>query len=269
MPIVKPGLWNVQRDLVAPEWRWAWDDAKVILPLWEGGGVPRHLTKGIANDITLVGTAGWEPNRHGIGIDSGNGATGAIVFGTDISFAAAEPYTLAFFLALNEDSTDDVIPAVYRSDTNSYWFIRRGTGVASPTQIWYRHNGSDLTQTGFALPADEWHAPVFTWDGATVRGYLDGEERHSLSISTGVDWTIPELCRNWGTSAEFVAGDFGTFIASGRAWTAAEVRQWSYDPFGPFRLNDEIFGRVAAVGGATPKGSLGHPFHGPFAGPVN
>lgn len=47
-----------------------------------------------------------------------------------------------------------------------------------------------------------------------------------------------------------------------------EFRRWSEDPLGFLHPYSRVIAKVAAVGGANPHGPLGHPLHGPLAGPI-
>ncbi len=238
--------------------------------LGEGGGDPHDVTGNLAT-MTLddQGDAvfpSWQYNLYGMGVNfPGGDASNMLRFdGNDITFGSTEHYTLAWYM-MAEDHANTGNNYIFRGDDGAFFLIRRDGG-----QLRVLHNGNAAPlESAIFMNAGDWHALVLQWDGANVRMWSNGINHAVTALTTSTAWNLGALMANIAATGDDAAGDMSVFIAAGRAWNADEIRQWSADPFGPFRLDDKIFGRVAAVGGATPKGPLGHPFHGPFAGPVN
>ena len=269
----KPSPWNIAQGLTSPQWEFVWRDAKAIMPLWANGGDPRDITGNLAT-VTLDDQGDgvfpvWQPNNYGTGVNfPGGDASNMLRFdGNDITFGSTEHYTLAWYM-MAEDHANTGNNYIFRADGGTFFLIRRGSGDTGRLRVLHNSTAAPLESAIFMNPG-EWHALVLQWDGANVRLWSNGINYDTTAITTSIAWNLGSLMANVDATGDDTAGDMSVFIAAGRAWTTDEVMEWSHDPLGFLEIDDEIFGRVAAVGGATPKGPLGHPFHGPFAGPVN
>ena len=67
----EPTPWPFDRGLVAPEWRWAWDNVEVATIIWEGGGdIYNYATRSFG---TVTGGV-WTSGPNGIALsDHGSG----------------------------------------------------------------------------------------------------------------------------------------------------------------------------------------------------
>lgn len=236
----KPPL-NAWLDPGFNRYSWIWRDAKCILPLWEGGGDPQDLTKKIPEIILTdldggADTAVWRGNLHGMGARFPGVDRNALKFVvSDIEFTSTENYTLCFFMAMDDDGANDTNHYVFRSDAGvgGYWVIRRGSTYGeNHKKLWIRHNGADVVTSGPIMEPYEWYAVVLTWDGATIRVYMNGNETNTKADATGVAWSLDAIGANESGAGAEISADLSVFIAAGRAWSIAEVQAWSADPLG-------------------------------------
>ena len=118
-------------------------------------------------------------------------------------------------------------------------------------------------------PAVHWL--VGTYDGTNGRLYKEGELIGGPTAFTfnGSDGTARFAALNDDTiflwQGNFIHGGFAS-----RAWSDAEVRHF-FNPatrWDLYRELERVTYFVPVVVGANPKGPFGHPFHGPFGGPV-
>lgn len=249
-------LLNSSLDITSNPYNWIWRDAKCILGLQEGGGDPHDLTKKISKIILTDFGGGtdasvWRGNIHGMGVGFPGVTRNYIEFvSKDIEFTATEPYTLCWFLTMNDEGPNDLNQLLFRSDAGGgiYWVIRRGTTYGgNHKRLWIRHNGADVVANGPIMEPSEFRALVITWDGTTVRVYIDGVETNTKADSTGTAWSLDGLFASEVSAGDNAAGDLSIFIAAGRAWTPTEVCAWSIDPFGFLDVAPSPTGFVAVT----------------------
>ncbi|MCD4791360.1 MAG: LamG domain-containing protein [Bacteroidales bacterium] len=67
----------------------------------------------------------------------------------------------------------------------AYWMYINSTGYL----VFHLGNGTSFTQvtTTNPIPLDEWHHLSGTWDGSTIRVYIDGIEEATGSLSGSLD----------------------------------------------------------------------------------
>ncbi len=172
--------------------------------------------------------------------------------------------TYSDFSGLMEKGTGGDFQAIMRNfNSNDVQFnINRSTT-----------NSTAITANN-AFSINTWHTVAGTYDSSgsgrssvqidktRVTG-TDGEgtlEENTLILTIGVDL--------FDSSARAFDGFFDYAIILDKPLTENEVSSFTDEPWQLFRKSSFIGLPVAAVGGTTPKGPFGMPFHGPFGGPI-
>jgi hypothetical protein len=159
-------------------------------------------------------------------------ATGALYDGSDDRLAGTFSPTAAGTIAARFNGSTAsrvIIGSAGASDGRAFLALDASGRIAAGI-------GAQGTSTifGGADIRNEWHSGAVTWDGSTVRLYLDGVEVYSGAQSGAVNTTVPMnegALNNNGTAASFFAGTIARNIALSRVMTPAEIlnlhNQWS------------------------------------------
>ena len=134
---------------------------------------------------------------------------------------------------------------INRLNDSGYFCIlsKRGTGAPQYEMTWYHSTGYDtggnpqltaeIGSNGVArsdtAALTGWHYAVATYDGSTMRFYIDGQPWGSQSYSatiTSISESL-QIARN-EKGAGTADGDFGIVQIYNRALTAAEIKQLYY-----------------------------------------
>jgi hypothetical protein len=175
-------------------------DDLVILPLDEGSGTIAANTGGSGNDGTLVNGAAFE-------LTSGDGSNSSVRFdGTndyiDLGTLDVTGSGLTLACWLNADafpgSSNDprLISKASSTAGNDHVFMLstiNSGGVKLRGRIRIGGTTTTLIANSGNLATGTWHHAALTYDGATLRLYLDGTEVGSTALSGAVDTdaTIP------------------------------------------------------------------------------
>jgi len=148
------------------------------------------------NDGTVNGTADWVAAR----IDNGHefDGTNHIAVSDDASLDIKKNFTVAAWIKLADDTGDQ--NAVQKGTNYGLWQIRSGGTPENAIKIGSTWHTYDYTQSASWFK-DEWHHVAFTYDGSTVRNYIDGQldasysqtgdantNGDSLGIGTNLPW---------------------------------------------------------------------------------
>lgn len=122
-----------------------------------------------------------------------------------------------------DDLTDERV--LFSVDlNNTHWTLRF---TASPgIQFFYRNTSSDEPVASNLTPSTGvWYHIVGTYDGSTLRLYIDGVEDASSSTSAALDQTESEnyLAKRFG-STDFMVGDLSDLRIYSRALSPQEVQ---------------------------------------------
>ena len=169
----------------------------VILPLDEGSGTIAGDTGGAGNDGTLINGAAFE-------LTSGDGSNSSVRFDGVNDYidlgtldAAGSGLTLACWLnadAFPGSSNDPrLISKASSTAGNDHVFMLStisSSGVKLRGRIRIGGTTTTLIATSGNLATGTWHHAALTYDGATMRLYLDGVEVGSTALSGVVDTDV-------------------------------------------------------------------------------
>lgn len=290
--LMKPQQWGLDPGLVAPEWRWFWRPTlKSAGIIWEGGGDPYDY--GDRNFTTLKNGPTWEGSEVGKTLvfnePSRNAETIELTNLGSTFFDGLEQFTYAvYFTFTGTNSADEDTLGLQWSnlqggdDTNATRLLVRYDSNNNQLDYFTKPSGAGVGLTVSANLEDSLpHAIVFRYDSpnADKSIWLDGINIGSTASQTGALDTaahskVPEAFGGHGVTGGFT-GDAPrlrghSWAFHTHAWSDQEIKQWSIDPFGHFRTDDDIAAvfHVAAAVGVNPKGPLGMPLAGPFGGPI-
>ncbi len=273
-PGVIPIQWNVDQGSVAPGWQ---DYHRGLVGLWTGwytGGAINIISGKKANSGVLPSVV----TRHGLAIE-GDGTLISQLTNSDDSFTGRLSLggTMAVFfrpdlavsdswsalVALNSAGGDPVI-SMQSSSSSADFNCRIRTTTT------YQAFGA----IGFTDLEWQWGVIQYRSVGLSRTSIFDRfGARQSTKTQTDLGplsgapsrWSIhcnqDESSLRWGgqTSVIYVWDHYKPESA---------LQPLFRDPFGPFRPDFRTIGKAPVVAGARPQGPLGHPFHGPFAGPI-
>lgn len=174
----------------------------------------------------------------------------------DGTISGAPTFSLNYFTGLSNDYiiTPNLSPTVGESHSVEVWIYPTNNGVvtqynaqATPNTSYHHSgieivsgnlefglwNGTDITSTGAtsAIQFNTWSQVVLTYDGTTVRGYLNGSEVGSVNVS----WDSPiddnnTLYISFGSLTDTDQGDgtyfdgqFGIMRVYSTALTASQI----------------------------------------------
>lgn len=162
----------------------------------EGSGTAISDSSGMGNQGTLVNPQSdtWTAGIHGSAIffpgTTGSGATRVEIPDSD-SLRTANAITFAAWVRCDDIERDGPILAKERGGANSYWFgvNNRSSEGAVPGNfgvLLSANGGWDLKDRDQGtIPEGAWVHLASTWDGTTVRHYLNGVELAETNTFTG------------------------------------------------------------------------------------
>ncbi len=283
----KPERWGFDRSLVNPEWQKIADHMVLGVPMWGVGStdIPSFGRIKTLGTRTAFG-GGPAPailvSRFGPTFNFVTGVTaddgGHFTWGDPVEASFTEAVTIFVLVYYNSWSFSNISGAIgkwgaaqadraYTIFTDAVGEVHLGLGDGTSTF---------QTTVTAAQSLNVWYFMVGSWSkaGGVGRIYVDGVLNGTVALTSSLATNTSPLevgrLRSDGSPSFF--GHDGQIAMAGVLdieLSAVEIQQWSCDPFGPFRMvEDAEWLSVAAAGGATPHGPLGHPLWGPFAGPV-
>lgn len=168
------------------------------------GGLRNIVTSNLVLHYNTFNTSSYNGSGDTISDLTGNGFNGSVT--------GAPSWSTNYFSFSNDYiTTPDLAVPLTEVHSVELWVYPTGNGVLtqantqSTPNINYHHtcieivsgklefglwNGTGITSTGATdvISLNEWHQVVLTYDGTTVRGYLDGQ----FSGSVNVTWDSPE-----------------------------------------------------------------------------
>ncbi len=139
--------------------------------------------------------------------------------------------------------------------------------------VWLHYLVGQLNDavTGSVNLVGEWHTIVGVRTATNLFLYVDGLLAGQDTVTSG-DLTASQPIE-WGrwkaaTLEATLDGVISDTSFYDRALSATEIQALYINPDLPMQEELPVWLGQAPVGGTTPKGPLGHPLYGPFAGPI-
>lgn len=263
---------DIARSAAESEAPWAWRGLELA---WLGTNALRSPldVRDVQNVRNTLGTAARL-----------DGSTNQLVGNAGALSNLSLPLTLfAIFKPLSFSGEPSEVVVNTSDPSGSYFYSGVGityasdrlviqTGKASGTSSEGRYNWQWLNTISSRFYYVVAVVESVTPSGATL--YVDGESK-TLSQS-GTASTIvfpsdtPPVAGKWtlnGIADRFSNLDFGLFGVADRAWSEAEAKQWTEDPFAPFRRR-HILIPVSSGGGAASVSPAGFSFPVSLAQPA-
>lgn len=279
----KPLSWNIQKGLVAPEVQWAWEHTAGVYVMWKGGGAPRNVS-GLGVDMALPGGTAdptWSVDKHGI-VTVFDGSDDYFVEGSDFNLFDAstnlsvEAYVLTDTLTGGGADLRYVVSQEGGTRGVSSFMMRMNTGTDRMEFFIGGSAYSSAVSPSNSVLVDIFQHWIGQYDGTNVELWLGGALQQQTPRAGGTG--TPD------SSGRLLIGEYDGNGSLGRPWSglqsfvvlrtrtlsAGEIKARAANPLGMFHMDLRRIGFVAAAPpGARPQGPLGHPLHGPFAGPIN
>ncbi len=153
-------------------------------PLDEGDGNVAHDASGNGHDGTLDGDPTWvlaDDAKIGAGALSFDGVDDVLSIGS-FDVVGGSGITIAGWFILDREGDDPrIVSKAAAGSTQDHWFML-GTKI-SEKKLRFRLKTDDVTGDlkGGTVDVGVWIHAVATWDGSTMRLYMDGVEVGSLS----------------------------------------------------------------------------------------
>ncbi len=229
----KPDSWGFDKNLVAPEWEWFWDKAKLACLISEGAGLVLDYAN---NQFSATNTVAWQNALHGPEL-TGAPAEAHLEFllaGTGLTDLNRTNGGFTVIVGLNYTGTANQVVAEING--NNGWtcqtltFLLLGCGSTSTAR---RLHTSSLNDGLLHLVHFSFN-PVVTDDEVYVDGLNDTVNQPTQAVDPdyGVVTDIDIFSRNDVAGFRFPIWFFAVLDGS---TSAAEAAQHARDPFGPFR----------------------------------
>ncbi|MEE8551490.1 MAG: hypothetical protein V3T08_09595 [Gemmatimonadota bacterium] len=272
-PGIKPPLWGIRPEQVAPEWEWVFSkqaDLFTLMPFWLGGGEPRAYYRGVIPEGTTVeGNPTWAVSENGLLFTlDGTGdrllLDRLIPAGSDLTVIhettpADQAEGMLFYYS---DGTSDPdyngfgtgigtsileIHTSHISDGKVRWFVQDGTGGTGQQANVDSANAAAIGESIVIAGRKS---------GDDIRLYINGvDEGGDTAGGGGFAGRTPTITRFGTTGSNHAgrhyAGDVSICWVFLSALTGIQIQQLSADIYGPLRPDFRIIGRAPAAGGQT------------------
>lgn len=119
------------------------------------------------------------------------------------------------------------------TDTNRNAIFTKALGFGSAGNVYLEYNGTNLssvirgtaTNNYYTSLTSSWHELAITWDGTTLKSYLDGSFLSNLNVGTAVAQTVQPRLGASGNGGETFLGRISVAKVYDRALSASEVTQ--------------------------------------------
>ena len=191
----------------------------------DGGALP-------ANNVALVGAPAWVGGQSG-GAISLNGTTQYGTTPDETSLDIASQITLAAWIRPARQATQDLIKKAAMDATNGYELSLASTDVSSPApkKVFVRFNQATSANTyrvnsvsDYPFDGNTWMHVAATYDGATIRLYINGIEESSLAASIAIATNnLPLSIGGQSDATRFFQGALDQARVYNRALSAQEI----------------------------------------------
>ncbi len=244
----KPDRWGFDKGLTDPKWEWFWRDSFLSFPLWEGHDRPFSL---VNNPIlTINNTPVWRRRSRGMVLRSNSSLDAWVVPHfpemdvTELTIAVVAEWAL-------DSTTLNVTLLNYGTTTAGSWTIFRFNTSSDGVTIQVRvDSGTSRLIEGPTLTQGREYKIVLTYKDPNLRIYVDGVLRGTESTGGTLDTDRGDLWLGSHVSAANTHWNepVSLYHFSGRAWSPAEIVEWSRDPFGPFHMVNDTETLIEGTG---------------------
>lgn len=237
----------------------------IVNPFWTGGTIIEELTRhhsGVFN-----GGPTWVTSSRpgGFGAIEGTGASAYVAVADNNDINLNRPFTLSFWIKRN--TTQSAFPVVMTKESGTgsaggyIVFINAGGGATINCRIRAADNSNATVTSTIALSVGVWYYVAFTYDGTTLRCFVDGIARGTTATTiaignTTVDLTLFNDAGSLGTKLDGQLDD----IAINESLIDPMVLYQSSRTFHPEAINRipmPSYAPAAAPGGFSPYWALG------------
>lgn len=243
----------------------------------EGGGTTVRDISGFGNHGTMISmdpATDWVIGQFGKALDF-DGSGDRITIPYTASLDVQDHVTVAAWVTISDLSARrNIYSERWDDSVNGLFQLETGTESGQTESVGVTTNGVFNAATAIGSVAiNTLHHIVYTRGGTTQHIYIDGVDQSLLvdSPQTLSTVTTPRVigASDVGfTPAQFFSGKQDEVRLYNRAINAAEVWSLYTQPYLEFEPEEIFIAKAPAAGGANPHFPLGHPLHGPFAGPV-
>lgn len=276
MAITRPRSerWDFDPSRVVPNGRWLWSGRPPVAAygMWAGSATEKTLVRpdfDMAYDATNPPTR--SRTRQGPAVSFVLGSTQFMDHAAAIVDDSAEVWSFTIYYRVGATGAEQSLVEVSNSGTSGNTIgITQNSNNTIRVRIRGTTTNSATTTTTVAV--GETRLVTGLNRGGLMHIFLDGvleSTDNQNGGSTGLDTTsIGRIKR--ATPEAYLTGDVFFVLIHDYAVTDEWCKRLARDPFSPFQEDIRFIGRprAAAPAGANPKGPFGHPFHGPFAGPI-
>lgn len=275
----KPGRGDFDPGQVAPGWDWFWDGIAGVFLMQEGVGATFFDTSFNRYSASFSGSPVWSTGPGGREIDfSPTDAFAKTAVGSTLATRFQSKTRIGLTLYARASS--------YAGQANAGLTIKQESDVSgSDSIVFYPYDNRDgngarvfmnstqlVNENTGALADNKNHLFTFSmFKLGDNRIFVEGVEvvtsGFNRTISANTD--VVNIAGWDGAASQSYHGQTSYAVVHTIPPILAQHAQLAHDPFGPFRMKEDVgWLAVAAVGGANPHGPLGHPLHGPFGGPL-
>ncbi len=247
----KPAPWAFDKGLVDPKWNRFWSKIIYASPVWPSGNTIRDVVTG--NSFTFTGTVPTQSVRE-------LGQTLSFVDGTTSEQAITNFPQLGVVTALTVLCV--WAPQITAGNNQNFMNVQQGTTFKgwrlqgqNQANNTIKFSISDGTLAVLAvsdrvdllMDRSESFAVAFTsLNNSLHRLYIDGVQQGADDTTT-MDFSAIDIDRLTFGRSQSAGGDLSAVFISDQGFSPAEIKQWSADPFGPFRMAERAIGFVPSV----------------------
>ncbi len=250
---LKPGKWSVNPADIDPIWLSYWDGLQAVYDIG---------TSPLPFDLGLF-------RRHATGFDNGFDAgtlvNSSIGYGRDFNSTTGEGIIIpevevyvdqiTVMAVVSTTSTNDELGFRHVTDRHPAWFLNHHK---STTRLRFAVTADSEVSTLVAATADyndgKVHVVVGTYDGATIRGYLDGalSDFQTLTGDINLGSGVTRIGGYGGGGSGEWPGQIFMTAYWNRALSPGEIKRLAADPFGFIRQGILLTDDAGGAGSASP-----------------
>jgi hypothetical protein len=211
----------------------------------EGGGKKLYDVSGFDNHSADISSTNmdpatdWVPSLYGHALEF-DGVNQYVAIGE-----IEEPanVTVLAWVRPGRTTNDESYVDYRQTGANSHGWVLQHVNNAGVRFLIYSGGGFRLTPV-YALTANTWYFLVGTYDGSTLRLYVDGVQRQIFSWSGSVSYhadCVATIGARQDGANEFFQGAMAGALVYNRALARSEIQQHYVDPDAMLRPRREVF----------------------------